>query len=254
VLKIAVCDDIPEELESICGLVKSWAEARREADAACMTFSSSDSLLDHISANGFFDIYLLDVLMPGMDGIELGRAIRATGDKGAIVYITSSPDFAVQSYEIRAFHYLLKPVGREAIFEILDRIADGSLLDNKTVVSVSTPGGVTPVPMDNLLYVELRNHIAVFNLADGRSVSSVTLRTSFDDVAAPLLSDSRFLKVGASYVVNLSFVESLSGRYFLLPGPTQIAIPRASVNAVKNAYLDYLIERGRGLSQWFPNL
>ena len=59
--------------------------------------------------------------MPEMSGIELGIRLRELGCRGTIIYLTVSPDFAVDSYDARAFHYLLKPVKSTRLFEVLDQ-------------------------------------------------------------------------------------------------------------------------------------
>ena len=105
-LHIALVDDDARELERTGTLVERW----QDAPSRFAAFSSARALLAAMDAGADFDLYLLDVVMPEMDGIELGRAIRERDKDGAIIFLTTSPDFALDSYEVWPLQYLLKPV------------------------------------------------------------------------------------------------------------------------------------------------
>lgn len=85
-------------------------------------FQSAYDLVDCIKNRGGFDAYLLDILMPYMNGIDLGMAIREIGDQAPIIYLTSSKDYAVDSYRVSTFYYILKPATAEKINEVLDKL------------------------------------------------------------------------------------------------------------------------------------
>ena len=71
--------------------------------------------------HGGFDLYILDCIMPGMNGIELGAALRMRDDMGFLIYLTTSPDFALDSYRVDAFDYLFKACQERAVFQSLDK-------------------------------------------------------------------------------------------------------------------------------------
>lgn len=83
------------------------------------SFQSGYELLDAVERSGSFDLYLLDIVMPEQNGIEVGLSIRKLDGLGLIVYLTTSPDYAVDSYLTNAFHYLLKPVRWEQMVSVL---------------------------------------------------------------------------------------------------------------------------------------
>lgn len=245
-LQIAICDDNPIELDNTRALVAAWLCRHPELDGSLHTFQSGYSLTEYINTQKSFDLYLLDVLMPVQDGIALGHAIRKSDDRAVIVYLTSSSDYAVQSYSVRAFHYLLKPFKAEQLDAILDEFCARYLREQEASFLMRTRDGMMALPIAELCSAELRNHTAICHMADGRVLISRTLRGSFDQFIEPLLHDKRFLKIGASYAVNLSFVTSLSGREFLLKNGSTVLIPRSALLEVRNAYVSYLFERGRG--------
>jgi len=98
-------------------------EQRPSLAARLTVVSSGEELLEQAEAEGGFDLYVLDVIMPELSGIDVGVKLRELGSDAPIIYLTTSPDYAVDSYLAQAFYYILKPVDRFQLFEVLDRAA-----------------------------------------------------------------------------------------------------------------------------------
>ena len=105
-LKIAVCDDDTFFLRQAEHAVKRWAE-EQDLTVELQLFDNGDSLLT-VSRTEQFDVLLLDIMMPLFNGMELAHVIRKTNTAVKIVFLTSSPEFAVESYDVKASGYLLK--------------------------------------------------------------------------------------------------------------------------------------------------
>ena len=101
-LKIALCDDEMEQQNMMALLTAEYFNG----NANLKMYSDGRKLLDIVDWNGpdVFDLYILDIIMPEMSGIQLGNALRDRGVSAPIVYITTSKDFAVDSYSVQAFH------------------------------------------------------------------------------------------------------------------------------------------------------
>lgn len=244
-LQIALCDDRVEELERMTELVKEYFRLHPELDSTVRPFQSGYDLLECVKSRGSFDLYLLDVLMPEPDGLAVGGAIRERDQQAAIVYLTSSPDYAVASYRVRAMDYLLKPVEREGLFALLDRAAE-KVRSALPSVTVRTRDGLVVVPMSEILLAENGNHIARYRLSDGRILTTGAIR-SFDEAVSLLLAEPRFLRVGASFVVNMLYVDSVTKEQLTLRGGIKIPIPRLKRSEVRQAFLDFMLQRGRGV-------
>lgn len=245
VLQIALCDDQVEELERVTELVRDYARLHPELDGAVRPFLSSYDLLECVKSRGGFDLYLLDVMMPEPDGLAVGAVIRERDKDAMLVYLTSSPDYAVASYRVRAMDYLLKPVERDTLFALLDRAAERARAALPSV-AVRTRNGLVVVPLAEIVTVENGDHAARYALSDGRVLTTGAIR-SFDEAVSPLLDEPRFLRVGASFVVNLLYVDSMTKEQLILRGGTKIPIPRLKRGEVRQAFLDFMLERGRGV-------
>ena len=131
-IHIAICDDSKQERQILAALFKRYQELHA-TPLQIHIFQNGFSLLDAIDQGKRFDITILDILMPGENGIEIARNIRASGADTEIIFLTSSPEYAVDSYEVKAQNYLLKPVTEEKFFASIDSIL--AELDEKDTAS-----------------------------------------------------------------------------------------------------------------------
>ncbi|OUQ83162.1 LytTR family DNA-binding domain-containing protein [Flavonifractor sp. An10] len=244
-LRISVCDDEPEQLERMARLAEAYLAARPELTGTVARFDSGRALLAAAEAGDGFELCLLDVIMPPPDGIETGLRLRELGEDGEIIYLTASDGYAVDSYDVRAFFYLLKPVEQKRLFRVLDQAVDKLRKRREEAVVVPTRGGARRVPLERIRYVERVGRVMRYCCTDG-VVDSLTLRGSFREKAEPLLADPRFHLCGASFVLNLQHVAGVEGRTALLDDGSRIFLPRAAAAAFKEAWGRFWLE-GRGL-------
>lgn len=154
-----------------------------------------------------FDIYLLDIIMPGLNGIEPGLSIREFDRSGHIVYLTASPNFAVDSYQAKASDYLLKPLNKTRLFHTLDDIKGRLAQEHHAFATVKTRDGLRRLPLRSIVYGELVRRCVQYNLSDGSMAEGMSLRGPFQNAVKPLPAHHRFILCATSFFVNLSFVE-----------------------------------------------
>lgn len=201
---IAVCDDQTEELETLAGLLRSWGE-ERHLPLRWKSFRSAGEMLD-AAQHERFTLYLLDVMMPGVDGMEAAREIRTFDAAAEIVFLTSSPGFAYDSYSVRALEYLLKPIRAKMLFPILDRL-DLRERRPQEALTLKTGSVFVRVPFSLLTYVEVNGKHLYFNMADGQVREVVG---SMKDYERTLLARPEFMRIHRSYIVNMTQIEELS--------------------------------------------
>lgn len=119
-IKITYCDDSWIQQ----GLIDEWLKfytAKKGITIEGVGFTTGNDLLAAVEAGASFDIYILDILLPGMRGTEVAERLRERGDQGKIIYLTSSSVFEKQSDEVHVFDYLIKPIQPEQLYNVLDR-------------------------------------------------------------------------------------------------------------------------------------
>lgn len=243
-MKIALCDDEKTCHETIKELLNQYKKMHPDRILSLFSFDSGKALLNHVDEYGCFDLYILDCIMPEMNGIELGAALHRRDNSGILLYLTTSPDFALDSYRVDAFDYLLKPVKRELFFQILDKAFCFFSKVMQEIITVKTPDSIRIVPVADIRYAERIEKQIYYYLTDDTVISSVTFNSSFKNAAADLLAHKRMLLVGSSYVVNLFHVTEITKSDLILTGNLHVPVPRRTYKAVKKAWANFWLNGG----------
>ncbi|MEG1780966.1 MAG: LytTR family DNA-binding domain-containing protein [Clostridium sp.] len=238
-MHIAICDDDLLELNRITLLLDTY---RRERDI-CLTYKTYQSATELLSnlKTSQYDLLLLDILMPGFTGIQAAREVRTFDNGVNIIFLTSSPEFALDSYAVKARDYMLKPVLEDKLFSALDSI----LAEEKESfdgISVKTQNGMNRILFSKLVFVEVINKRLYFHLSDA---SLREVHAPLSEYENKLLLRSEFIKTHRSYIVNLWQMSELTAHGFVTYQGTIIPISRLLYTKVKQAYMEHLfIETG----------
>lgn len=239
-LNIALCDDSEQDLAVICKYLKKYQNLHKEYEFHVDIYHSSQELLDSVRASKEYDIYFLDILMPGQDGISLARCIRDSFLPGLIIFLTSSPEYSMDAFRVKAMQYLLKPVQEASFFEVLDDAAEVLRKMTARYFTASLPDGRQPLRLSSIVYVECRNRILHFHMSDGQILQSRNIRGSFETEIQPLLNDYRFCRPHHSYVVNLSYAARLLPAEITMNEGSTVPISKKYLKETRKIYLDYL--------------
>jgi len=243
-IRIALCDDETACHDTTEKLLAEYVRKTSSISYTLSCFSSGRELLDYVNANGTFDIYLLDIIMPDINGIRLGVTLREQNDGGLIIYLTSSPDFAVESYNADALHYLLKPIDSSQFFQCMDKAIGRLNRSPKEAISIKTHGSTRIVPIRNILYVERVGRRIRYYLNDNAVIDSVTFNGKFQNAISPLISSHCFLAVGSSFAVNLSYVTEVTKTDMVLAGNHLVPIPHRTYTTIKSQWADFWLNKG----------
>jgi len=245
-LKLALCDDDINYRNALEKLLRGYLGRSGTPAGRLSVFSCGQDLLAEVEENGGFDLYILDVVMPGFSGVELGKKLRAMGCGGAIVYLSVSAEYALDSYQAQAFYYLLKPVEPGRLCQVLDQAVKAMEKQKVSCVTVKTKESLRLLRLDDIVYVELANRSVHYHMAGGEQVDSVTVRCSFQEETARLLEDARFYLCGASFVVNLYYVTAVEKGFVCLDGGKRVPLARGSFAAAQRRWSDYWLGSGKG--------
>ena len=235
---LAVCEDQKEDLAAVSSMLDAWGAAH----IAAMRRKAFHNALDLLEAaqRERFTLYLLDVVMPGMDGMEAAREIRRFDAAAEIVFLSSSPDFAYESYGVRALNYLLKPVERSTLFPLLDRIRLQEQ-KNSEALPLKTSASFVRVPYTQISYVEVIRKNVYFHLTDG-TVREVT--GTLKDFEAALLQRPEFMRIHRSYIANMLQAERLSYDGLRTFRGETLPVSRTVYPQLQRDYMALLFDRG----------
>lgn len=196
-LHVAICDDDPMYLAGARAYVEKW---QRKTGTPCLVqvFDNGIELLESVCKTPF-DIIFLDILMPIQDGIKVAKELRRAGVVSKIVFLTTSVEFALDSYSVKASDYLVKPVTYERMEEVLMELA-ASIQQEPASIFVKTSGGHRKLFLREIEYLEAYDKKVLFSLTSGKTIVSSEPLYHWEQKLS--LSDG-FFKSHRSYLVNL---------------------------------------------------
>jgi DNA-binding LytR/AlgR family response regulator len=235
-IHIAICDDSKQERQILAVLFKRYQELHA-TPLQIHIFQNGFSLLDAIDQGKRFDITILDILMPGENGIEIARNIRASGTDTEIIFLTSSPEYAVDSYEVKAQNYLLKPVTEEKFFASIDSIlAELDEKDTASFIIYTTEKQYSRIRVSSLVYGEVTHRTITLHLADQTMISAVMTFTEFQDI---LKAYPDFIYPHRSYAVNMNYIQYVTKSDIILTDGQKIPLSRNNYMKISEQFLNF---------------
>lgn len=229
--KVAICDDNQTDADYVTGFLTDWAAARGHI-VHLQQFQSAEEFLFHYAEEKDYDILLLDIEMSGMDGVAMAKKVRQDNDAVQIVFITGYPDYIGEGYEVSALHYLMKPVGKDKLYAVLDR-AVANLQKPKKAVVLPIDGELLRMPVEEIRYVEAFSH----SVAVVTQTGTYEFRKALSEMEALLGED--FVRCHRSYLVNLQSVSGISKTRVRLDDGTELPMSRSATASVHRAFVSY---------------
>lgn len=239
-MKITICDDNMKDLAKIEQLITSYKTLYPGNDFELETYTDPSLLFKKIQGNHLSDIYVLDIMMSGTTGIDIGKLLRFSDSQTAIIYTTSSDEFALDAYSVYALRYLLKPVQEEPFFEALSYALNHRKNTEDPIFPVKTKDGLVSVPYSKIEYIENASRMLQIHLTDNTVVTSIFIRKSFDDEIKDLVQDKYFMQVHKSFLINFNHVRKLDGSSIIMNSGADIPISKKNTANVKRQYLLFI--------------
>ena len=238
-IKVAFCDDDLSELTEMKALLEQY-RVKRSQEITYAAFHSSLELMTEIEKGVCFDILFLDVIMPGENGISIAKEIRQYDITVKIIFLTSSSEFAVQSYTVGAYFYQMKPVGEERFFPLMDSVISECKKERQCSLILRCKGGITRIDLDRLEYCEVIGRTLLFHM-DNETVLESTGK--LDELCIQLAQYEKFLRPHRSFLVNMEYIRNISYKAITMDNLAQIPIPHGKCSEIKNTYLKYAFHR-----------
>ena len=238
-LQIAVCDDNIDELSNMVQLVDQY---RTSKHLSCQyaVFSNGFELISALEKGKQFDIYCLDIIMPGFTGIEVAKEIRGFDKTALILFFTSSPEFALESYSVKAINYVLKPISKEKLFFTFDEMLEQIKAEkDEDAVVVKSNKGIQKILISNLAFLEVIGRNVLYHLHSGNVIECTE---SFSSVCDNLLKYKNFIKPHRSFLVNMQYVDTIENHQITLQTLSTVPIAQGKAREIKQQYLNYQMD------------
>ncbi len=231
-LKIAICDDDNAQRKYLSDLADAWAKRNRHL-VRIKQYADAKSFLFDYSEEKDFDILLLDIEMPGMNGIELARSIRHDNTTVQIVFITGYYEYFSDGFDVSALHYLLKPTDEEKLRAVLNKAVENLAYRQRSVL-LNTSDGDIKVSLADILYIESENVYVIIHTVRGVYRTRTTLGSFSEQL------DETFFKVHRSFIASLKYIKKINRTELTMVNDEVIPISRKLYNDVHAALIKYL--------------
>lgn len=231
-MKIAICDDERSERQLLCKYVEEWAAGKGlRAEVRC--FDSAESFLFAWEDEKDYGILILDIEMGSMSGMELAQRIRERDSDIPILFVTGYVEYMQFGYDVKALHYLMKPMDREKFFTVLDRLP-AEQKDAEKILFQTDEGNVS-LPPGEIWYVEADGHRCALYTQGAVMVS----KEGISSIEKRLEGYDFIVKCHRSYLVNLQHVSVVLKEELVLDDQRKVPLSRNLRKAAHDAFIRF---------------
>lgn len=237
-MNIAICDD----LQSDINLLKKYIEKyclNHYLDFKLSSFLTGETLWENFKKYNY-EIIFLDIYMDGKTGMEVAHDIRKINKKCLIIFTTTSLEHAIESYEVEAIHYLIKPLTYNSVSKALDRCKKLCTLADQ-YIEVMSERIIVRIQLKDLIFAEIFSNVLIIHTVCKDIKTYMSL-----EKLEKLLEGDNFLRCHRSYIINMDFIKKLDNSIFVLNNNKRIPIRRQNKQKIKQQYANYLFNMIRG--------
>lgn len=228
-MTVAICDDDTTFRSELKQLLLNYKRTKR-IQIDIIEFSNGQDFLNY---DGIIDIIFLDYQMPGINGMETARNLRLCNNLCYIIFITSYPEFMIETFEVNTYRFFIKPINLKLLYDTMD-----SYIKEKKMFSpiiINTDGEQVVVKSQDIIYLEGAGKYCNIRTINASYQSSKTLSCVYS-----LLPQHCFFRTHKSYVVNLHCIVSIKNNLITLSNGELAKIGRRNSSEFKNAYKEFI--------------
>lgn len=218
IINVAIVEDDEKQISILSDYLKRFEESN-SVRFNTQIFSNGLSFLDNFQSN--FDLILLDIDMPYMNGMEISHKIRQVDEEVLIIFETNLAQFAIKGYEVNALDFIVKPMDYKNFSFKLKRATNIIASRKKDFVLIQSEHESIKVLISNITYVEVFRHTIIFHIKDGSSLKSYGSLTEIENK----FNTMGFFKCNRCYLVNLKYVDKIVENYLYI-GNEKLLISR----------------------------
>ena len=236
-INIAICDDSAKDRENIRRYVSGYFESNPHNYQASEFEKGEDLLAEYMDELRVFDIIFMDIFMSGENGMQISKKIRQYSENVKIIFMSTSPEFALESYDVFAFGYLLKPLDHEKLRTLLDKYIK-EVEANEKSLTINIKGRIHNIRYADIVYMESKTTAVIIHALHKERYK---IYDKLDNIELRL-ENRRFLRCHQSYIVNMDHVSSVDTE-FRTKTDDRVLIRKRSLREIREKYYKYILDK-----------
>lgn len=231
-ISIAIAEDEQQTYETIRGFL-DWFSEENSLDLKITHFCNGLEISDGYRPE--YDIILMDIDMPMVNGISAARKIREKDPSVIIIFVTNLSQYAIQGYSVQAFDYILKPLNYFAFSQFFQRaVAKLNISDKQDYITIPIKEGIRKVSVQDIYYIEIQNHTLFYHTAAG-----IFQTTGKMKAVEELLEVYHFSRCNNGFLINLAHVDSILNNDVIVHGES-LPVSRSRKKEFSAALVSYI--------------
>ena len=238
-MRIAIVDDLKTE-RALLKERLSQQLALRGVEADILEFESGEAFLAAEKERRFSAAFL-DIYMEGLSGMDAAKELRKTDTDCLLIFTTTSTDHALEGFQVRALHYLVKPFSEEEFSDLLTEML-AKLPRPEPVLTVKVSGSGVRLRYRDIVSAEHFAHMINIRTTAGKALAT---RQSFKAFTEPLKKDPRFFVCGRGVIVNLEHAADFQDAAFCMTDGSRVYVNQELLKPARQAFMEFLLQGGR---------
>ncbi len=234
--RICILDDDFDFSKELHKILTQYLASHKISSEIDLYQNSAVFLKKAASGQLSYQLYFLDILMPGATGIQVAKEIRKYDKTAHIIFLTSSTEYAIDGYEVRAFDYLKKPLDTERLSRTLSELLGTHEKPSAKWLQLKVNGVLKNIPYNNICYIEARRNKLLVVQNDGEQLE---FYGTFASILELLKEEPEFTQTHRSFIINMRYIREFSSSNITLQSGHQIPVSRNFSQSAKQDYFEF---------------
>lgn len=227
-----IVEDEPAEAQHLTELLRRYGQAHGHE----FVITWHDSAIEMLEDHGHYDLSLLDIQMPGINGMEAAALLRTYDDQIPIIFVTNLAKYAVKGYEVGACGFIVKPATYGNLTLALERALRTVTQNAGRTVTIPTESGLRVVPLRQIAYIEVMKHKLTYHIVGEEPMDARGSLVQLEED----LADAPVVRISKSCLANMDQISMLRSTEMQMANGDCLRISRTHKRNVVDKVTDYL--------------
>ncbi|WP_373750108.1 LytR/AlgR family response regulator transcription factor [Jeotgalibaca porci] len=230
--RVAICENELVQAQFLQKILEEYAQ-KQEIRFKSEVFESAEVFLFQYAEEKAVDLILLDIQMAEMDGLTMAEKLRAVQDQVKIIFITGLTEHIGDGYRVAASDYLIKPIKKEQLFNVLDRVLK-TLPDAIPTIILPTADEQVKITIDSIICAEIVDRELTITTTSGTYKTRLTMKQLNKE-----LNDPAFIVPDRSWLIHCGHIERVRKTAVIMDNGMSIPVSRRNQKTVMQAFIDF---------------